>query len=199
MVRWLRMELGQGTFEGRPIVDPDALATTWRPQIVSQDPRTSTDRASFYGLGLNVAYDDAGRLRLGHSGAFVLGAGTAFTIFPGERVGIVVLTNGEPAGIAEAMVESFYDDLFHGQQTQDWMSVIGPYFAAMLNPTPKKDVAHPPADVPAPGPDERYLGTYTNDFIGPLEVSAAPGGGLQITIGPAHQTYALQTLRRRER
>jgi CubicO group peptidase (beta-lactamase class C family) len=184
MLRWLRMEIGTGTVEGQPVVDAEALARTWWPHALAHGPKSPTGRAGFYGIGFNVGYDDAGRLRLGHSGAFLLGAGTVITLFPAERIGIVVLTNGEPAGIAEAMVESFYDDLFHGRQTEDWLSVIGKAFADMLNPKAKKDFANPPAGSAGPGPDERYVGAYANDFYGPLEVSAAPAGGCSSRSGP---------------
>ena len=191
LLRWLRMELEGGLVGGVPVVDGAALAQSWLPHAVASLPSEPTDRAGFYGLGLNVGYDGSGRLRLGHSGAFALGAGTAMTFFPAERIGVVALTNGRPTGIAEAMVESFYDDLFHGRQTQDWVSVIGPYFEAMMNPTPRTDFDNPPDDASAPAPDERYVGTYTSDLYGPLEVAAASDGGLEITVGPAGQTYPL--------
>lgn len=191
MLRWLQMEIEGGVAAGERIVDPDALAETWLPQVISNFPDRATARAGFYGLGLNVGYDDAGRLRLGHSGAFALGAGTAMTYFPAERIGAVVLTNGQPTGIAEAMVETFYDDLFHGGPRQDWVAVIGEYFENMMNPTPKKDFEHPPEDAVDAGPDERYVGTYANALYGPVEVSAAPGEGLQLSVGPDHQTYPL--------
>ncbi|HJP66162.1 MAG TPA: serine hydrolase domain-containing protein, partial [Actinomycetota bacterium] len=124
MLRWLQMEIEAGVVSGEAVLDAVALAQTWLPHVISSPPDPPTARAGFYGLGLNVAYDDAGRLRLGHSGAFALGAGTAMTYFPAERIGAVVLTNGQPTGIAEAMIETFYDDLFHGGPTQDWVAVI---------------------------------------------------------------------------
>jgi CubicO group peptidase (beta-lactamase class C family) len=191
MLRWLRMELGAGRDGAAAVLDAGALGRTWLPHALSNPPGGPTERAGFYGLGLNVAYDGAGRLRLGHSGAFALGAGTAMTFFPVERVGAVVLTNGRPTGIAEAMIESFYDDLFHGGQTQDWIAVIGPYFERMMNPPPSKDFPHPPGDAVTPGPDERYLGVYANDLYGPLEVRQASGDGLDIVLGPTPQVYRL--------
>jgi CubicO group peptidase (beta-lactamase class C family) len=191
LVRWLRLMLRGGGTDGGHIVDPGALAQSWLPHAVSALPDNPAGRASFYGLGLNVAYDDAGRLRLGHSGAFALGAGTATTFFPAERIGIVVLTNGEPTGVAEAMVESFYDDVFRGPQRKDWLAVIGPYFDRMIHPPPKKDFAPAAGGVAPARPEERYTATYGNDLYGALEVDRRPGGGLQITLGPERQTYPL--------
>jgi CubicO group peptidase (beta-lactamase class C family) len=192
MLRWLEMEMAGGVVGGQAILDPDALAETWLPHVISNPPDGPTGRASFYGIGLNVAYDDGGRLRVGHSGAFALGAGTAMTFFPAERVGVVVLTNGQPTGTGEAMVECFYDDLFRGGQTKDWVPLIGGYFDAMMNPTPKKPYSQPTHEAIEQGPDERYIGTCGNELYGPVEVTAAPDAGLQLTIGPDRQTYPLQ-------
>jgi len=191
LVRWLAMMLRGGVTEAGEVVDHAALAQTWLPHAIATPPDQPTGRASFYGLGSNVSYDDAGRLRLGHSGAFALGAGTATTYFPAERIGIVVLTNGEPTGVAEAMVESFYDDLFHGHQRNDWLAVIGPFFDRLIHPPPKKEFVRPPGGAAPAGAEERYTGTYGNDLYGPLEVVSRPGGGLQITLGPERQTYPL--------
>lgn len=191
LLRWLQMEIEGGVASGTSIVDADALAQTWLPQVISSFPDRPTDRCGFYGLGLNVAYDDGGRLRLGHSGAFALGAGTAMTYVPAERIGAVVLTNGQPTGVAEALVETLFDDLFCGGQRQDWLAVIGKYFEDIMQASPKKDFDRRPNDAGEPGPDERYVGTYDNALYGPVEIGTAPGGVLQLTVGPARQTYPL--------
>ena len=75
---------------------------------------------TFYGLGWNVSYDEQGRLRLNHSGAFDLGAATYVNLVPAEQLGIVVLTNGYPMGIAEALGTTFSDIALYGKPTQDW-------------------------------------------------------------------------------
>ena len=57
------------------------------------DPPSIDRRAGFYGYGFNVGNDASGRVRIGHSGAFGLGAGTTFLGIPDLDLGIVVLTN----------------------------------------------------------------------------------------------------------
>src|SRR5262249_61104002 len=59
------LQLGGGKFNGEQLIRAKALAETHRPQIVSRAPRNpATDRATFYGLGWNVNYDDGGRVQL---------------------------------------------------------------------------------------------------------------------------------------
>src|SRR5437868_12218348 len=92
LTKWMRLELANGKFEGKRIVDEKALAETHHPQIlIGFNPATGLP--SFYGLGWNVSYDQEGRLRLNHSGAFALGAATHVNLVPEEQLGIVVLTN----------------------------------------------------------------------------------------------------------
>ena len=95
---WIRLQLANGGFEGKEVINPDALGVTRLPHVVNGPPATPAARARFYGLGWNVSYDDHARLMLGHSGAFNLGAATAVSLLPGEQLGIVALTNGRPAG-----------------------------------------------------------------------------------------------------
>src|SRR5262245_36534155 len=116
MARWLRLHLAGGKFEGRQVIAATALAETHRPQIINHPPKDpAADRAGCYGLGWNVNYADDGRVRLGHSGGFDLGAATVATLLPAEGLGIVVLTNAAPIGVPEAVSASFLDLVLKGK------------------------------------------------------------------------------------
>src|SRR5262249_14538199 len=76
LAKWMRRLLADGTFDGKRVIAAEALAETHRPQVISTPAKKPTDRTGFYGLGWNVGRDPDGRLTLGHSGAFDLGAAT---------------------------------------------------------------------------------------------------------------------------
>jgi CubicO group peptidase (beta-lactamase class C family) len=193
MVQWLRLQLGGGTVDGREIVARAALDETHRPQVIRSPPADpATDHASFYGLGWNVDYDQNGRVRLGHSGGFNLGAGTFVGLLPAERLGIVVLTNGSPIGVAEAVGRSFFDLALDGTVQRDWLALFRDVFAtAMKADYGALDKAGPPAS-PVPAlPDDAYAGRYRNDFFGTIEV-AATGQGLVIEEGPQLTPFPLR-------
>ncbi|MEV6110043.1 serine hydrolase [Streptomyces sp. NPDC051940] len=192
MTKWMRLQLGNGEFEGRRLVDADALDETHLPHIVSEPPHAPAGRAGFYGLGWNVSYDDQGRLRLGHSGAFALGAATNVTLLPSEKLGIVVLTNGEPVGVPESIANTFLDTVQTGGPTVDWLTFIGPILkqAAEGERSPV-DYSKPPAS-PAPAEaDSAYTGTYANTYYGPMTVSAEKGE-LVMRLGPDRMRFALR-------
>ncbi|MFF3322162.1 serine hydrolase [Streptomyces sp. NPDC002889] len=191
MTAWMRLQLANGKLGGDQIIAPEPLERTHLPEIVSQAPTNPAGRAGFYGLGWNVSYDDQGRLRLSHSGAFALGANTNVTLLPSERLGIVVLTNGEPVGLADSIAFDFLDTAQHGKPTADWLALIGQVYEqeeqAARSPT---DYAKPSL-APAPArPDDTYVGTYRNDYYGPLRVTAADGV-LTMHLGPDTMRFRL--------
>ena len=69
LAQFLRLQLGHGTVDGTEHVDAAALQETHFPHQEITLP-TPAGVAQFYGLGWNVTYDDEGRVRLDHSGAF---------------------------------------------------------------------------------------------------------------------------------
>ena len=188
------LHLAGGKFEGNQVIAARALADTHKPQIISHPPEDpATDRAGFYGLGWNVNYDDNGRVRLGHSGAFDLGAATVVTVLPAESLGIVVLTNAAPIGVPEAVSASFFDLVLKGKIEKDWLEVFRPIFAALAQPAygTVTDDTKSPAPKSPPLPSETYLGTYRNDYFGDLEV-VEQDGALLLRIGPKMNSFALR-------
>lgn len=58
---------------------------------------------SLCGLGIGVGVRDDGYTNWSHAGAFLLGTGTTVGMIPEHQLGVVVITNGQPVGAAEAM------------------------------------------------------------------------------------------------
>lgn len=193
VLRFLRLQLRNGTLDGKEIIDADALAAPRAPEVIPGSPRSVASRTGFYGFGWNVGYDDHGRVRVSHSGAFELGTATNIIFLPGEDVGVVTLTNGQPIGVAEAIGESFLDVATNGRQTVDWVGFLGMVFEQMAAAeAPEVDYTKVPTN-PAPARKlATYAGQYANGYYGPLDVSVADGN-LSMTMGPvaAPTTFAL--------
>jgi CubicO group peptidase (beta-lactamase class C family) len=190
LTQWMRLQLANGSFDEKQIIDADALARTHLPASVSTPPPAPGGRTGFYGLGWNVNYDALGRLALSHSGEFVLsGAATTVSLLPSEQLGISVLTNASANGTAEAIAATFLDDATYGKPSVDWLSYLLEVFAALDAPS-GPDYSKPPANAAPAGPDSTYVGAYANDYYGTLTV-AARNSGLTMALGPKRLEFEL--------
>jgi CubicO group peptidase (beta-lactamase class C family) len=191
LARWMIMMLDEGRFEGRQIIPAGALLPAITAQVIAS-PATSMDaRPGFYGYGVGVGISPAGRVVLSHSGAFALGAGTYYALLPSERIGIVVLTNAAPSGVAESLGAGFLDLVQFGAVTRDWFAAYAPLMAGLLAPTGDLVSKAAPVDPAPAAPLSAYEGIYTNSYFGEATVTAERGG-LQLQIGTAGRRYALR-------
>ena len=184
MARWLTMLLANGHVNGRQLVAADALQTALTPRAL---PTGSTG----YGYGFNAGQTAAGRRLISHSGAFAVGAATSFMALPDLGAGIVVLTNAQPIGLAEALCSHYLDLLENGRPTADWWALYRDALKDLLAPTGSTAGQPPPAD-PAPAqPLARYTGSYPNAHYGSLLVWQ-DGGALYAQLGPLGRPWRLQ-------
>src|SRR6476659_6568698 len=192
VAKWIRLQLANGKFDGKQIVSEKSLAETHHPHMLTGF-NPFTNMPSFYGLGWNVSYDQQGRLRLNHSGGFDLGAATFVNLVPAEQLGIIVLTNGHPMGIPEALGTIFSDIALYGKPTQDWFLLYKQLFSnpATTGTVLGFDYSKPPASSAPALKNGTYLGEYTNDFFGEIAI-VEKDGGLAIVEGPKKLTFPLK-------
>ena len=192
MAKWIRLKIANGKFGGEQIIAEKALVQMDQPHMLTGfNPLTALP--IFYGLGMNVSYDQEGRARLNHSGAFALGAATHVYMVPSEQLGIVILTNAYPVGVAEGLASTFIDLALYGKVTYDWLALFKKIFAdpAAIGIAVGTDYAKPPASLSAALNSDAYVGAYANDFFGDIEI-VAKDGGLAIVAGPNKMTFALK-------
>jgi CubicO group peptidase (beta-lactamase class C family) len=174
LAEWLRLQLAGGEYNGEQIVGADALNETHSPQIVTgTDPITGGPQ--YYGLGWNVNYDHDGKLVLSHSGAFFLGTGTAVRFSPSDQLGIAVITNALPTGLAEATTLTFFDLYKQGKPTRDWLTLFAGIFKDKIeeanNEVTDYSKLTPPSS-PVPSRTlSAYAGKYRNDYYGEIEIT----------------------------
>src|SRR5437762_6709760 len=192
LTKWMRLQLANGKFEGKQVVDENALAETHHPHMLTGF-NPFTQLPTFYGLGWNVGYDPEGRLRLNHSGAFGLGAATYVGLVPGEQLGIVALTNAYPLGIAEALGTTFLDIALYGKPSQDWFALFKQVYSnpAAIGTVLGFDYSKPPASSASALKNSVYVGKYANDYFGDISI-IEKDGGLVIVQGPKNKTFPMK-------
>ncbi|MDY7225677.1 serine hydrolase [Hyalangium rubrum] len=185
LAQWLRLQLGlinDGHFDGAFRAQ---LALTHQPYLPS---------STGYGFGWNVDLGSDGSdgqpprpVRWSHSGAFELGAATAVMLLPQCQTGIVVLTNGQPIGVPEAICRAFMEDAF--SDSVDFDAILQTAAAMMQDGIYK--VHEPLPSRPSHGARiaDDYKGTYTHPFYGPFTVDGSGQGGdihsaFHIAMGP---------------
>jgi hypothetical protein len=179
MAKWLRLQLGRGTLDGRAFFSEDASRQMWTPHVSFTVDRAAQQRipsTHFRGYGLGWSLSDyQGRLIVEHGGAYD-GMYSQVVLVPEERLGLVVLTNSM-TGIGGALKYVVLDE-FLGSTGHDWSR-------ESLERAKKRDAAHAEAlatveraRVPNTRPSlplEAYVGRYPSDLYGDAEVTMENG------------------------
>jgi CubicO group peptidase (beta-lactamase class C family) len=187
LAQWMRLELGNGMFDGKRLMAAAALDETHVP-LMARGNNPITGTASFYGLGWNVEFGRHG-LSWGHAGAFAVGARTLVTIYPKSHLGIIVLSNTFPNGVPEGLADSFADLLFAGKVEKDWVKAWDEIYDGVA--TAKAAYAAPPASATPALALASYAGRYANAYIGD-GVVANEHGTLTLTVGPGGTRTAMR-------
>lgn len=179
MSRWLRLQLADGTFEGKQIVSPDALSQT----RIAKVGITPTDA---YGQGWALTQTPRGRVIWHNGGTNGFGAHVGF--LPDYKVGIVILSNLQNQGMADALAMTAYD-LLIGNPPKDHLTAA--LERAKAGAAKDDERFKRPAE-PRPSPDfSRLPGSYENDMMGPAHLTAE-GGRAVLTLADTGAKLALE-------
>ena len=186
--KWIRLQLGRGTFEGKKIFSEAQSWQMWSPntlQPISEAASKNNPTRHFnaYAMGWGT-YDYYGRKIINHSGG--LDGMLSYTVLiPEENVGFVVLTNSESPAFTVMM--SKIRDVFVNAPKRDWNAEAVTQVAAGKSAdaveTAKVDktrVANTKPTIPITD----YAGTYTSQMYGDVTV-ANENGKLVMRLGPA--------------
>ena len=187
MANWEAMVLAGGTSNGKQIIRSESLMQALSPHNLSTPLPPNVDRpASQYGYGFGIAANGLGHTVISHSGAFAQGAATFIGMIPASKLGIVVLTNGYPVGLAESVGMTFLDNAEFGTSTQDWWPIYSDAFSNIIEETGSLTGTSPPVDASAAQALSSYAGTYANDYFGKATITQRDGR-LTLSMGPKGQ------------
>lgn len=118
MSKWVALHLGDGTFEGKRIINKATLNEMHTPQmVIASYPTEPMISPSSYGLGWFIdTY--RGHYRV-HHGGNIDGFSALVSLFPHDDVGIIVLTNKNGTQLPELTVRHIADRLFE-LKPRDW-------------------------------------------------------------------------------
>ena len=189
MSRWVLMNLGEGSYEGKTVISKTQLDEIHSPHVVIRGgifaqlmtfPETPY---TMYGMGWFVQ-PYRGR-RLLHHGGNIDGFSAMVSFLPDDQYGLVILTNLDGNLIVNSLMFEIYDRLL-GLDPIDWNSrykLIYQQFiaAAQQSETKEAEILKKTGTKPT-HPLSDYAGTYENEAYGRFQISLN-GQKLSATYG----------------
>jgi CubicO group peptidase (beta-lactamase class C family) len=188
MARYARLQANEGSIDGKQVINASALRETHTPQYVRAYSDTEMTGS---GLGWNT-YLGNGHSRIEKDGALSSGVATLITVWPGEKMALVVLTNGFPEGnVLTGSVSNGWDELYYtGRIQKDWYGDTEQKLKEMLSSMSPKPVTEPVNARPARDLTY-YTGSYTQDYYGTVRI-VADAGKLLVYAGHSTTPFALE-------
>jgi len=184
--RWLRFQLGDGTFEGKRLLSERRLAELHSAQVVipldgtsevrsfTRDMNPETNMMS-YGLGW-VIQDYRGQLVLNHGGA-IDGFRSQVALLPKAKIGVAILSNLGGTQFPEAVRNSLLDLVLDAPK-KDWneylLGMARKAEAAQAAQARKQEEQRHKDTKPSLGLAS-YAGNYENPAYGTLTVALEDG------------------------
>lgn len=127
MARWMVFQLNEGQYEGNQLVSVSIVRATHEPQIPIGDPPfyVNYPGISHHAYGIGWYLDEYwGHRRIHHGGAS-MGYSNYITLFPEDRIGIVVLSNRQVMMPVELMY--YASDILLELPQKDWTTCFEDY------------------------------------------------------------------------
>ncbi|HVR39825.1 MAG TPA: serine hydrolase [Thermoanaerobaculia bacterium] len=180
MANWVRMQLGDGLFDGKRVISAEALNETKTPQTVIRIEGLTRETSSesnlmAYGMGWTIQ-DYHGELLVSHAGA-LNGFRTHVDLLPKQKFGFAILINAGRGYALIAMRNALIDMLLARPQ-RDWST----YFLALDKKSDEQDEAKKRERDAKRNPNTKpsqdlaaYAGTYESRGYGSATISLVNG------------------------
>ncbi len=173
MAKWIRLHLGNGTFEGRTLLKADTIQYIHSPRTLILSTSSAT---LLYGMGITYWARSPYPCLL-HTGAS-LGMHSLVAFIPGVNIGIVVLTNKMDHNVPSNILTRFYELYFDLPSSEALFELILPGIK------PEKTVTAPePSAIVKASSISRYVGVYKNRAYEKAVVKKE-GSSLVLFLGP---------------
>ncbi len=192
MAQWLRFWLNKGQVNDQKLLTP----ASYGQMIAMQTPLNPNrfDRAKgahFKGYGLGwFLWDYRGKQLVEHDGGLP-GYISKISFIPEAKVGVVILCNGMPVLLHEALRNYIFDLYLNGTPGEDYVTDYLRVAAQVEQYEAKDKADHIAAQVKGTSPSlalEKYTGTFRDAFYGDAKISMADGK-LYLVMEPSKQLF----------
>ncbi len=199
MAQWIRMQLGQGTYQGKKLLEANTVKemhTAQMHQRLSEEDEKTYPETHLLSYGLGWAIRDYRGMKLVSHGGAIRGMRAQVVLVPERKLGVVVLTNVAESSLPTAMGYKLVD-LYTAGPPKDWSGVLLASTKAARDRAAEERRKVEAGRVMGTKPTlelSRYPGVYADSMYGDIKI-AAEGDKLVATFGPqftgdlAHWNY----------
>lgn len=166
MVKWIEIQLA----EGKGLIHKNTLKDMHIVQMPVHDP--IFEDMFGYGLGWFTGLHD-GRYFVAHGGG-IDGFISEVTLYPKERIGVVVLTNSDRHGFFPMTAAKEIADLLLGKEDDSWLSKVEEK-EKQIKEMMKKSGEEATSNVNLVHPVDQYIGEFEHPGYGTIRIAADEG------------------------
>ena len=188
MAQWVRLHLGNGTYEGKQLLSPGVVREMAMPQTVIRlegQMAAQYPEAHFLNYGLGWFLSDYRGKKLVEHGGSIDGMRALVAMIPEEKLGVVVLTNLSGSLISVPLSYRIFD-AYLGATPRDWSAEMLKTMTGLeerARAAAAKQDAERVADTKPSLALDKYAGEYRSEMYGDASV-ALENGGLTLRRGP---------------
>ena len=188
MAQWVRLHLGNGTYEGKQLLSPAAVREMAMPQTVIRlegQMAAQYPEAHFLTYGLGWFLSDYRGKKLVEHGGSIDGMRALVAMIPEEKLGVVILTNLSGSLISIPLSYRIFD-AYLGAAPRDWSAEMLKTMRGLeerARATAAKQDAERVAGTKPSLALDKYVGEYRSEMYGDASV-ALENGALTLRRGP---------------
>jgi CubicO group peptidase (beta-lactamase class C family) len=189
MAQWLRLQLGEGNYQGKQLLSSAVVDEMHTPQIVIPRggfPANLIPETHFSTYGLGWFLDDYRGRKIVYHGGNIDGMSVLVAMIPEENLGLVVLTNMNGSFLPSLLMYKIFD-AYLGAPARDLSALTLPTFKTIETQAQSAEQKMEASRVMGTKPSlllEEYAGIYTDKLYGDAKVTLE-NGKLVLQYGPA--------------
>ena len=187
MARWVRLQLGEGVFEGDSLISAGSVQEMQSPQmLIEREPpwsRLLGDHGHFLAYGMGWFLHDHRGVKIVEHGGAIDGMRAQVALVPEEELGLVVLTNRGGASLGTPIMYRVVDAYLDAPET-DWAARFRSIADSMEAEGEKAEQELRDARKEGTSPSlepAAYAGSYADSLYGTVEI-AEEAGALSLTF-----------------
>lgn len=189
LTQWMKLQLGKGTLDGKKYWNEQRAYEMWEnvtPKPVNKWQRENMPSRHFSGYGLGWDVMEYGGMKIVNHGGGYDGMISKTVLVPEINLGFVILTNNI-SSLPSTLSYVILDEYLGVRENKDWLEISLKEKKAAAEADKKAELEDAAARIKNTKPSlalKDYVGTYSSEMYGDVEISLGSGEKLLIDFKP---------------